>query len=174
MGYMKNKDGVASFLVDNIGLLPKGKALDVAMGNGRNTVYLAQAGFETEGIDISEERVASAQALAQKKGVVISARIADLEDSYRIEENKYDAIICVNYLHRPLIPRIKDALKEGGVVLYETYITDQKQWGKPKNPQHLLKHNELLEMFRDFRCLRYREGILKPGHALASIIAVKV
>ena len=170
---MKNKDGVASFLSDNIDLLPRGKALDVAMGNGRNMVYLAQMGFETEGIDISEERVASALALVEKKGVEINARIANLEDDYRIEENGYDVIICINYLHHSLITQIKAGLKPGGMVVYETYIIDQKQWDKHKNPKHLLQHNELLDMFRNFRCLRYREGILKPGHALASIIAVK-
>ena len=63
---MKNGNGVASFLADNIGLLPRGRALDVAMGNGRNTVYLAQMGFETEGIDISAERIGNALALAEK------------------------------------------------------------------------------------------------------------
>ncbi len=170
---MKNSDGVASFLVENIYLLPRGKALDVAMGNGRNTVYLAQQGFEVEGLDISGERIASALALARQKGVVIDARVADLEDGYRIKENRYDAIICINYLHRPLIAQIRGGLKKGGVVLYETYIIDQKQWGKPSNPQHLLRHNELLELFGGFRCLRYREGVLKPRHAIASIVAVK-
>ena len=171
---MKNENGVASFLVENIDLLHRGRALDVAMGSGRNTVYLAQMGFESEGVDISAERIGEAVALAESQGVDIDARVADLEKNYRIQENRYDLIICINYLHRPLIAQIKAGLKRGGVVLYETYIIDQRQWGKPSNPQHLLRHNELLDMFCDFRCLRYREGILKPRYAKASIIAEKV
>lgn len=168
---MKNKDGVVSFLVENMALLPRGRALDVAMGNGRNSVYLAQQGFNVDGVDISPERVASAMALAERKGVTINAQVADLEDGYYIEKDVYDVIICINYLYRPLIPQIKGGLKRGGMVVYETYLIDQSQWGPPKNPEHLLKHNELLELFRDFRCLCYREGIIQPRHAVASIVA---
>jgi hypothetical protein len=60
------------------------------------------------------------------------------------------------------------------MVVYETFIVDQANFGKPKNPNYLLKHNELLDMFHDFRCLRYREGIVKGPRGVASIIAQKV
>ena len=171
---MKNKDGIAQFLVDNIDLLPKGRALDVAMGNGRNAVYMAKMGYEVEGVDISKERVDNALELAQKMGFSIKTQVVDLEADYHIEKNAYDVIICINYLHRPLIQQIKDGLKQGGVVVYETYLVDQARWGKPKNAEHLLKHNELLSLFHDFRCLRYREGIIGDSSAIASIIAEKV
>ena len=57
---------------------------------------------------------------------------------------------------------------------YDLLIVDQTRLGKPRNPNYLLKHNELLEMFRNFRCLRYREGVFKGSKAIASIIAQKV
>jgi tellurite methyltransferase len=174
MGSTKNSNGVARFLVDNIALLPRGRVLDVAMGRGRNAVYLAGMGYQVEGIDIAPERVNGAVELAQKNGVTIRATVADLEAGYRIEKSAYDVIICFNYLYRPLIPEIRGGLRQGGMVVYETYLVDQAQWGKPKNPEHLLRHNELLELFRDFRCLRYREGVLAPQQAMASIIAEKV
>ena len=60
------------------------------------------------------------------------------------------------------------------MVVYETFIVEQAQFGKPKNPDYLLKHNELLSMFHDFRCLRYREGIVEPGKAVAGIVSEKV
>ncbi|MHA1879395.1 MAG: hypothetical protein ACTSYG_03275, partial [Candidatus Heimdallarchaeota archaeon] len=63
--------------------------------------------------------------------------------------------------------------RTGGMVVYETFIVDQARFGKPKNSDHLLKHNELLDLFRDFRCLRYREGIFESRKAIASIIAEK-
>ena len=164
----------AQFLVENIGLLPKGRALDIAMGGGRNAVYLAKKGFAVEGVEISAGAVDSARKLAQKEGVTIKAGVADLEANYIIEKDKYDVIICFSYLQRSLIPRIKDGLRRGGLVVYETFIIDQAKWGKPKNPDYLLKHNELLDMFRDFRCLRYREGVIEGRKAIASIVAEKV
>ncbi len=164
----------AQFLVDNITLLPKGRVFDVAMGNGRNAVYLARMGFNVEGVDISPEAVSDALELARKAGVAIRVETVDLEAEYSIKKGAYNVIICFNYLQRSLIAQIKDGLKEGGVVVYETYIVDQAKFGRPKNPDYLLRHNELLDMFRDFRCLRYREGVIEDRKAIASIIAEKV
>jgi SAM-dependent methyltransferase len=165
--------GPAQFLVENTGLLPKGKALDLAMGNGRNALYLAKRGFEVEGVDISAESVNGALESAKNFGVNLKAMVADLENSYRIEKDSYEVIVCFNYLYRPIIPQIKEGLCRGGMVVYETFIVDQVQFGKPKNPDHLLKHNELLDLFRDFRCLRYHEGIFESQRAIAGIIAQK-
>jgi 2-polyprenyl-3-methyl-5-hydroxy-6-metoxy-1,4-benzoquinol methylase len=164
----------ARFLVENVELLPKGRALDLAMGNGRNAIYLAKMGFEVEGVDISPEAVNSALQSAEKAGVIIEVQVADLEKGFHIKGEAYDVIICFNYLQRSLIPEIKRGLRRGGMVVYETYIVDQAQFGKPKNPDYLLKHNELLDMFREFRCLRYREGVFKGPKAIASIIAQKI
>ena len=164
----------APFLVENIELLPKGLVLDVAMGTGRNAIYLAKMGFDVEGVDISPEAVNNALESARKAGITIRAEVIDLDGKYHIRESAYDVIICFNYLQRSLIPQIKDGLRKEGMVVYETFIVDQVQFGKPKNPDYLLKHNELLEMFRDFRCLRYREGIVDGRKAIASIIAEKV
>ena len=163
----------AQFLVDNIDLLPKGRVLDIAMGVGRNTIYLARTGFEVEGVDISPEAVDAALESAKEVGVMIKAQVADLEKTFHIKGDTYDVIICFNYLQRSLISQIKCGLRLGGMVVYETFIVDQAQFGKPKNPDYLLKHSELLEMFREFRCLRYREGVFRGPKAIASIIAQK-
>jgi 2-polyprenyl-3-methyl-5-hydroxy-6-metoxy-1,4-benzoquinol methylase len=164
----------AQFLVENIELLPKGRTLDLAMGNGRNAIYLAKMGFDVEGVDISPEAINATLESVKKAGVMIKAQVTDLEDGYSIGKDAYDVIICFNYLQRSLIPQIKDGLRKGGMVVYETFIIDQAQFGKPKNPDYLLKHNELLEMFGKFRCLRYREGVFEGPIAIASIIAQKV
>jgi tellurite methyltransferase len=163
----------AGFLMDNLEILPRGKALDVAMGSGRNAVYLAQNGFEVEGVDISETSVQNALRLAGENRVTLKTQTADLESGYQINTDYYDLIICFNYLQRSLIPRIKTALKSGGMIVYETFIIDQIQFGRPSNPDFLLYYNELLDMFRDFRCLRYREGIIENRRAIASLIAQK-
>jgi len=170
----KNSFEPAQFLVENVELLPKGRALDLAMGNGRNAIYLAKVGFEVEGVDISPEAISAALESAEEAGVMIKVQVADLEKAFHIKGDTYDVIICFNYLQRSLIPEMKNGLRRGGMIVYETYIVDQAQFGKPKNPDYLLKHNELLEMFHEFRCLRYREGVFEGPVAIASIIAQKV
>jgi tellurite methyltransferase len=164
----------SGFLLENVNLLPRGRALDLAMGFGRNAVFLARSGFDVEGVDISPEAVAEASKAAEEAGVGLRGRVADLETGRNvIPPEAFDAIICFNYLHRPLIQEIKRGLRRGGMVVYETFIVDQARFGRPRNPDYLLKHNELLDLFRDFRCLRYREGIMEARKAVAGIVAQK-
>jgi len=172
--FPENTSGPAQFLQENVQLLPKGRVLDVAMGKGQNAVFLAKMGFAVEGVDISSDAVKTALEAARKAGVAINADAADLEGDYRIKPGAYDVIICFRYLQRSLIPQIKDGLRKGGMVVYETFTIEQARFGRPKNPDYLLKHNELLEMFRDFRCLHYWEGILKNRRAVAQILAEKI
>jgi tellurite methyltransferase len=164
----------ADFLARNLALLPRGRALDVAMGDGRNAIFLAGHGFAVEGIDLSREAVAASRTAARKAGVSLDAKVADLESGFTLREQKYDLIICFRYLHRPLIPTLKCGLRTNGMIVYETYIVDQARFGKPRNPDHLLGRNELLRLFQEFRCLRYHEGIFEGPRALAGIIAQKV
>jgi tellurite methyltransferase len=164
----------APFLVENMELLPRGRVLDVAMGNGRNAIFMAKAGFRVEGVDRSPEAVDMALEAARKAGVNIKAQVADLEGEYKISKGAYDVIICFNYLQRSLIPQIREGIRPGGMVVYETFTVDQIQFGHPRNPDYLLEHNELLRMFGEFRCLRYHEGTIEDMKAVAGIVAQKV
>ena len=104
----------------------------MAMGNGQNAIYLARLGFEVEGVDVSPEAINTALESAEKISVTVKTQVADLEVNYYIEKGAYDVIICFNYLQRSLISQIKDGLREGGIIVYETFIIDQIQFGKPK------------------------------------------
>jgi len=153
-----------------------GRALDVATGMGRNAIFLAERGFEVTALDISPAALDAARRRAAEKALAISWQQADLE---RIElpVASYDLVVDFNYLQRSLIPRIKTALKAGGHVIFETYLIDQQAIGHPKNPAFLLGHNELLDLFRDFRVLWYREGKFSDGGEAAhraGIFAEKV
>ena len=142
--------------------LPAGRALDIATGKGSNALFLAERGFDVDAIDISSVALEEARLRAEQKGLSVSWQQADLE---RIElpVARYDLVLNLKYLQRSLIPQLKAALKLGGHVIFETYLIDQKEAGHPKNPAYLLAHNELLENFRDFRVLRYREGKFCEG-----------
>jgi 2-polyprenyl-3-methyl-5-hydroxy-6-metoxy-1,4-benzoquinol methylase len=166
------------FLRRHIKLFPKGKALDIATGEGRNAVFLAQHGFEVDAVDISEMGLKKANKLAKAMGVKIHTSLSDL-DSYQIEKEKYDLIANFYFLNRRLIPKLKHGLKEGGRVIFETYTLEQRKLGTggPKHAKYFLKPNELLKLFKDFRILFYREGIFKEGgrrKAVASLIAEKI
>ena len=166
-----------SFLKKHIHLLPKGKALDMATGEGRNAIFLAQNGFEVDAVDISEKGLKKVKKLAQEKGVKINTFLVDL-DQYQVEKERYDLIANFYFLKRRLIPRIKKGLKKGGRVIFETYLLEHRTLGTggPKQAKYFLKPNELLGLFRDFRILFYREGIFKEGgrkKAVASLIAEK-
>ena len=101
--YIAGRDPIP-FLQNHTDLLPKGKALDLAIGEGRNGVYLATQGFQVTGVDISEVGLKKAQALAAEKGVTLATIVADLEQ-YDIPPNTFDVIICAYYLQRDLFRR---------------------------------------------------------------------
>ena len=163
----------AGILKDNLKLLPVGRALDIAMGEGRNSVFLAKKGFSAEGVDISDVALRKARRLAQENGVRIKALAADLMH-YSITPDSYTVIVNIDYLQRSLIPQIKKGLKKGGVVVYENATVDDLA-NKPA--QHLrrdflLNKGELKELFKEFEILYYRES--NDGkNAKASLIARK-
>ena len=166
------------FLRRHIRLLPKGKALDIAAGEGKNAVFLAQHGFDVEAVDISKIGLRKTRKLASAKGVKIKTLLADL-DHYQIEKGRYDLITDFYFLDRRLIPGIKRGLKKGGKVVFETHLLGQQSPGLegPKNPAYLLRPNELLKLFQGLRILFYREGIFREGgskKAIASLIAEKI
>jgi 2-polyprenyl-3-methyl-5-hydroxy-6-metoxy-1,4-benzoquinol methylase len=142
--------------------LPRGRALDLACGKGRNSLYLAECGFKVVAMDISSVALAEGQRRAAAKQLSIDWRHEDLEN-VQFDEAGFDLIVNFNYLQRSLISRIKRAVRHGGHVIFETYLIDQIAIGHPKNPDYLLRHNELLEHFHDFRVLYYREGQFSEG-----------
>ena len=160
------------WLVDNFHALPKGLALDVAMGNGRNAVYLATRGFDVDGVDVDPDVVAQARATARRFHAPIRAIIGNVEDgTYIIPMDAYDVIVVFNFLHRPLFRDIKDGLKPGGVVVYQTYLEEQIRFGraeKPRAPAEVRRARRGLLRLRDLareragRFRRARRPALRP------------
>ncbi len=159
------------FLVENVHLLPtKGKVLDIAMGEGRNGVYLATQGFDVVGLDISAKGLEKAHRLAKKNNVTIETRVVDLE-SFTLAPNTYDVILCTYYMQRDLYKQFQSALKPGGMIVVETYNIDYMKYARFKR-EWALDTNELLELFKGMRVLRYQD--YDDGkEAYSSIIAQK-
>ncbi len=167
------------FLIRNFDFLTKGVALDLAMGFGRNALYLATRGFDVDGVDFNPDAVAAARSAARQLGAPIRALLGNVEDgTFIIPDESYDSILVFNFLHRPLVKELRDGVKPGGTIIYETFTVDQPQYGPPSNPDFLLKPGELREMFGMWEILSYHETTTpeRPGGALrarAGIVARK-
>jgi SAM-dependent methyltransferase len=160
-------------LEEYLPILPKGLALDVAMGRGRNALYLAKHGFMVEGVDIDKGAVKICKDEASKRGLTVKTLCTDLIN-YQIRPNTYDIILCFYYLQRDLIPQIRSGLKSGGFILFETFLIDQHiKYNKPRHKEFCFERNELLHLFKEFRILFYREGFVAKEKALASLVAQK-
>lgn len=164
----------AAFLRDNIDLLPSGgRGLDLAMGEGRNSVFLAKKGFVVDGVDISEVALRKAKRLARENHVAINTINADLTN-YVIKPESYDVILDIDFLQRSLIPQIKRGLKHKGVVVFQNHTVEQakNKTGFQIRRDALLGIGELKEIFKDYQILVYRET--NDGkNAWASLIARK-
>ena len=150
---------------------PEGEVLDLACGAGRHALYLASRGHAVTAVDRDGEALAG---LAGTPGV--SAVRADLEGGpWPFRGRRFDAVVVANYLHRPLLPAIRDALAEGGVLLYETFMLGQEAFGKPANPHFLLEAGELLRAFDGLGVVAFEQGrVAEPWPAVVQrLCAVK-
>jgi tellurite methyltransferase len=165
--------GPSSWLIENADLLPRGgKVLDVACGRGRHALLLASAGFDVHAVDRNPEAIAFLDATAKRLRLTIASEVIDLETDPPpvLAPAAYDAVVVFNYLHRPLMPALRDALKPGGRLFYETFTARQAERGHPRNPDFLLKDGELAAFMAPFGILRSREGEFE-GRFIASIVA---
>jgi SAM-dependent methyltransferase len=132
------------------------KALDVASGAGRNSIYLAKNDFDVDALDISEVAL---ETLKNKGYKNISCKLVDL-DGYEIPKNSYNLIVMTNFLDRNIIPKLSNALKLDGILFIETYMEDIINEKAPSNTDFLLKKDELKTFFDDkFELLAYEEFI---------------
>jgi rhodanese-related sulfurtransferase len=165
--------GPSAWLLDNADLLQRGgRVLDVACGRGRHALLLAGAGFEVTAIDRNAEAIARLRAMADRLGFPITTQVIDLEADPPIDlgSHEYDTVLGFRYLHRPLMPALKEAVKPGGRIFYETFTRRQAERGHPRNPAFLLDEDELPRLMAPFEILRSREGEIE-GQFIASIVA---
>ena len=169
----------ASFLLRQLHRLPKGNILDVASGSGRHALFLASLGYQVEAIDRDEQALAQLSAHARARHLTgIKPRVLDLEQPTQepnLGHGTYDAILIFFYLHRPLFPHLIDALKPGGILLYETFTVDNHvQRRHPQRREFCLAHGELLNLTPGFRILHYDEGLHEGNRSSESVYTAQL
>jgi len=128
-------------------LCPGRRALDIACGEGRNSIFLARQGFAVTGLDISAVALEKARSWAAREGLDGDFRLVNLE-AYRIIE-PFDLIINFNFLLRALIPQEVAALTSGGVILFDT-ILESPTAPVPHRKDFLLQPGELERLFAPY------------------------
>lgn len=148
------------------------RAVDLASGTGRDAVALALAGFDVEAIDILPDALERAADLARRNGVSVRTQCMDLERQPALGVAEYDLVTVFRYLHRPLLPMIRAAVRPGGFVVYETFLVAQRAaFGKPRSDAHLLQPGELRAAFADWQIVVDREGPAGARQIVASLVA---
>ena len=140
-------------------LVERAPLLDLACGGGRHARLFASRGLQVVAVD-RESRVFAENIEFVK---------ADLEDDspWPFAGRRFAAIVITNYLHRPLFPRIAESLDEGGVLIYETFMIGNEKYGRPSNPQFLLRPGELLEAFATLTPVGFEQGrVERPKPAM--------
>lgn len=143
-------------------LKAKAQVLDVACGYGRHARYLAGRGHCVTAIDRDPAAISS---LAGSAG--IAAVELDLEqDAWPFVGRRFDAVVVVHYLHRPLKPALLDALAADGVLIYETFMHGNEVYGRPSNPDFLLAPDELLDWVRPrLNVVAFEQGRIDVGRS---------
>ena len=153
-------------------LVPDAKVLDLACGNGRHTKFLIEKGFDVTSVDINQNALNEVTKISGSR--VLSA---DLENGeWPFAERSFDGIVVTNYLHRPQLELITNTLTDRGLLIYETFMTGNERYGKPSNPEFLLRPNELNDTFAySMLILKSEQGHIRfPKEAIVQrLCAVK-
>lgn len=128
-------------------LVPGNKALDIACGEARNSLFLAERGFQVTALDISDIGLAKGRERADKLGLEIDFRQVDLQEV--VLEGQYDLVLNFNFLMRKLIPYEVAVLAPKGILLFDT-IRESPTLLQSHNPDYLLKHGELKQLFAEY------------------------
>jgi tellurite methyltransferase len=150
-------------------LAPGPRALDLAAGAGRNSVFMAQQGFQVDAVDISDE------GLSRFRSAGVRRACADL-DRFDIPPGRYDLIVDVLYVNRRLFPQIQEGLRPGGLLIFESLLAGPDREAGEHWRDYYLRDNELLHCFLRMRVLHYHEGEETQGDTrrrLASLVAVR-
>lgn len=147
-----------------------GRVLDLACGSGRHLRRLLALGYRVTALDrdlSGLDDLPPTPALERLQ--------ADLEDGspFPLAARRFEGVLVTNYLFRPLLPALVSAVAPGGALLYETFALGNERFGRPSNPDFLLRPGELIEAVRgQLRILAYEDLVVaEPRPAAVQRIA---
>lgn len=166
----------SKLLADWVARIPRGRALDVACGRGRNALYLAQHGFEVDAIDISPVALERAALLPGASGVCWSNVDLD-QPTPPIPAGPYDLIVLVRYVNLRIYPMLIEQLADHGVLLTEQHLQTTAEVTGPRNPDFRVAPGALRRLCRELQPLYEFEGLLTDPDqrpvALVQLVAQK-
>ena len=146
--------------MDCIRGLKPGHALDVGMGNGRNSIALAKAGWQVTGFDIASAGVQQANEKAATLDLHLTTSVQSYQD-FDFGTDRWDLVVLTYQPFREILARVKGSLKLGGLVAVENFQRDTRRY-RLIGAGGVLGNNEALQLFSDFRILRYEDVEAKP------------
>jgi len=152
-------DTASPWVARFVPLVPAGEVLDLACGSGRHARLFAALGHPVLALD------RDADALAQAAGQGIATFQCDLEDGvtpWPFSPGRFSGIVVTNYLHRPLLAQLACSLAPGGILIYETFSVGNEEFGRPSNPDFLLREGELLALSASsgLAVIAYEDGVI--------------
>jgi tellurite methyltransferase len=138
--------------------IPDGPVIDVAAGSGRDILFLAGKGFAVCGLDRSTEalRIAGERAAERRDRVFLVCGDAD---ALPFRMGVAAGVLVFYFLSRSAMGEIASLIRNGGIIVYETFLERQNLMDRQRNPDYLLGDGELLSYFRDLEVLFYEETV---------------
>ncbi len=140
----------------------------MACGTGRHAALLTGLGHQVTGVDRDAQALAHLPASAH-------AVHADIENApWPLPDQQFAAVVVTHYLWRALWPHILGSVRDGGVLIYETFAQGNEAFGKPSRPDFLLAPGELLQVCHGWQVVAYEHGLRsQPDRVVQRIVATK-
>jgi SAM-dependent methyltransferase len=170
-GRYQTRDAPFPLLAEWADRLPRGRALDIACGVGRNARFLAQAGYDVVGVDGSTEALRQGEELARSQGLNVEWTEANL-DGYMPPEDTFAVAVNCFYLNRDLLPRLVRSLQDDGYLFMEQHL--RTPLPVSGSPTWRVEPNEFLKTFDGLRILHYEELLMKDGDRDRDVAVVRL
>ena len=161
-GAYRSRTNPTALLAEWLPRLPRGRALDVACGAGRNALYLAANGYEVTALDISPVALDRGRRAAAERGLEVNWLCEDLDEDpeHALPDGAFDLIVWVRYVHRTLMPHLIARLTDGGALLCEQHLATDAPVAGPTSAGFRLAPGELRRSATSLRIAHSYEGLV--------------
>lgn len=141
--------------------------LDLACGYGQHSILAQKLGLRVTAADIDDSRLVYLKNF--KNITTVKIDLENKQNYWPFKKNFFDVILISKYLFRPILNNIFDSIKCDGYLLYETFSEENKKFGRPNNPEYLLKQGELFNFSKNkkMKIIEYEEIIITQKHSKA-------